>query len=190
VASIRPRCSANRLARRPPPSAPSRNATTATSEVTRDMRGGASAHELFDASRSPRASSREAKRRSSLLARGTRAKSKPKSLRILPLCHVSKGDSDAANSPSARSGLRLPGKRPSLLPQNASTSHTDSAEMPKRRRDRTYSSSSSLCPVSESSSKSRRQGTSCSAEYHRPTLAHPSIFAVLKTVAVIPGTKG
>jgi hypothetical protein len=45
----------------------------------------ASAHGLFDASRSPRPSSRQAKRSSPLAARPNRAGSKPKSLRILPL---------------------------------------------------------------------------------------------------------
>jgi hypothetical protein len=72
-------------------------------------------------------------------------------------------------------GLRLPGKPPpsGLL----GTNHTDSTEMPKRRRDSTYSSSS-LRPASESSCKSRRQGSSCSAEISQAKSSKPLISAI------------
>src|SRR5918998_6458162 len=64
----------------------------------------ASAHELFGPSCSPGTSpSRQAKRSSPLPARGTHTKSKPKSLRIPPLYHESKGALDAASSPSTHS---------------------------------------------------------------------------------------
>lgn len=69
-------------------------------------------------------------------ARGNRAKSRPKSLRIAPLYHESKGASDAASSPSARLGSKASSYTTATPPPvGFGTSHTNSAETPRRLRD-------------------------------------------------------
>jgi hypothetical protein len=127
-------------------------------------RAGASGNGLFGASRSPGLrSSRQVNRSSLHPACGNPAKSKPKILRIAPLYHESKGASDDARSSSARSGSNASRQTTATPPPlGFGTSHTDSADTPRRLRDSTYSSSSRL--AYESSCISRRQGSSWSAE--------------------------
>ena len=141
-------------------------------------RAGASGHGLFGVSRSPGLrSSRQVNRSSLHPARGNPAKSKPKILRIAPLYHESKGASDDARSSSARSGSNASRQTTATPPPlGFGTSHTDSADTPRRLRDSTYSSSRLTY---ESSCRSRRQGSSWSAE----TSQANSI--VLPTVATI-----
>src|SRR5215213_1895824 len=126
-------------------------------------RSGPLGHGFFGALRSPwPRSSRHAKRSSLLPAGANRAKSKPKSLRIALLYHESNCSSDAASSLSTRSGSKASRQTTATPPPlGFGTSHTDSAEIPRRLRDCTYSSSRRAY---ESSCTSRRQGSSRSAE--------------------------